>query len=181
MTTSRRTFDPAFKARLACLHLDEGQSYESITQQHDVSLKSLQRWVRVERERRRDGEPAPEEGSSSPAAARAESATVGRYLDVLARKSPQGRRTPEFMEARLGEVKAALVDASPYDRVILTQERLDLQRDLAQRITPDDIAHAEKGFIDVGASWARRKGVGYEALRIGGVPAEVLKQAGIPR
>ena len=44
-----------------------------------------------------------------------------------------------------------------------------------------DISALEKAFVKVGKSYAGRKSISYAAFREFGVPAEVLKRAGISR
>lgn len=42
-------------------------------------------------------------------------------------------------------------------------------------------ADLEEAFIAVAADWAERKRISYAALREVGVPARVLREAGVPR
>jgi transposase-like protein len=133
---------------------------------------------------------APEPASPEPPPTSAPPATVSKakqvnvvrhYLDVLARtRKHTGRRTPGHMRRRLDAVLADLASQPDiYRRVILIQERIDLQRDLANLVSADDLANAEAEFVGVAAAWAARKGIGREALVAVGVPAKTLDKAGI--
>ena len=66
-------------------------------------------------------------------------------------------------------------------RLQLTQEELDLTDELSRMDQGVDIAELETAFIDVAGSYAERKGISYSAFRHIGVPASVLKAAGINR
>ena len=115
--------------------------------------------------------------------ARAENRAVGAYLEGLesSRPRPGRRRTAESMHKRIEAIGEALESASPIRRVQLVQERIDLERALS---TPDevvDISDLEDGFVAVAVSYSGRKGITYAAWREVGVPAAVLKRAGVSR
>jgi len=120
---------------------------------------------------------------------REESAVVARYLEALeaeAQSQPRGRRrNPETMEARLAEIARALTDTStkPLSRLALIQERQDLQAHLERlaSVTETDIEALTQRFTEVAASYSARKGFSYSAWREVGVPANVLRDAGIAR
>ena len=86
------------------------------------------------------------------------------------------------MHKRIEAISEALETATPIRRVQLVQERIDLERALS---TPDemvDISELEDdGFVAVAVSYSGRKGITYAAWREVGVPAAVLKRAGISR
>lgn len=97
-------------------------------------------------------------------------------------KRPPGRRTTEWLERRLGEIEHELGNGvSPLDRVLLTQERMDVEADLAERADTRDDAALEAAFVEVVGLFSERKGISYRAWRECGVPARVLKAAGVPR
>jgi len=60
-------------------------------------------------------------------------------------------------------------------------ERIDLERALSAPAETVDISELESAFADVAASYSGRKGITYSAWREVGVPAVVLKRAGISR
>jgi hypothetical protein len=73
------------------------------------------------------------------------------------------------------------VDADVVKRLSLVQERLDLLDELDRLGEQEDIGAAEAEFVAVAASYGERKGISYSAWREVGVPAAVLRSAGISR
>ncbi len=63
----------------------------------------------------------------------------------------------------------------------LLQERLDLTRERDQLGAEVDLSVHEEAFVANAKSYGERKGISYEAWRQLGVPAEVLKRAGITK
>lgn len=115
---------------------------------------------------------------------RAEGRAVRAYLEALRSTKPtRGRkRTAGSIQHRLAAIEAALVDASVIDELLLTQERRNLTVELADlEVGHVDITSLEAAFIDVAAAYAQRKGIAYSTWREIGVPAAVLKRAGINR
>lgn len=99
-------------------------------------------------------------------------------------KPKRGRRVSvEELERRIEEAKEdAESNPSALKRLNATQALIDLERRLEEARAPKvDLAELEKGFIEYGASYAESKKISYEAFRSVGVPAAVLKQAGIKR
>lgn len=118
--------------------------------------------------------------SSTTVSPRTETAAVRRYLDHLATPKPRGRyATREGVEAQLAKTQRDLVDATNLDRVLLIQQRMDLEGRLAgmgeNGATGEEL---ELDFIEYGFNWAERQNVSYAALRTVGVPARVLREAG---
>ena len=109
---------------------------------------------------------------------------VNRYLEALeAHKPKRGRkRTVDTVKKRLATVERELGSAAGLTRLTLLQERRDLEVELAgmQGGTPD-LSGLEKEFAKVGKAYSARKGISYGAWREFGVPADVLKKAGITR
>lgn len=114
---------------------------------------------------------------------RQEGRAVRDYLEALrASKPKRGRkRTPESIRKRLDTIESLLVDASPVDELQLVQERRDLTTELEAMDTEIDMASVEAAFVQVARSYGERKGISYASWRDVGVPASVLKQAGITR
>lgn len=113
------------------------------------------------------------------------SAAVGAYLEALEKYKPKrGRRvSAEELERRMEEAKEeAESSPSALKRLNATQALIDLERRLAEARAPKiDLTELEKGFVEYGSSYAESKNISYEAFRSVGVPASVLKQAGIRR
>lgn len=120
------------------------------------------------------------------AAGRQQGAAVRSYLNALDRQMQEGsRRGPRFdpdkARARLTAIEAEAASADPLARLLLIQERLDLTARLDSGDTGDPVAGTVDGFVANAAAWAARKGITYKAFREFGVPADVLKAAGVPR
>ncbi|GIU90335.1 MAG: hypothetical protein KatS3mg010_1434 [Acidimicrobiia bacterium] len=115
---------------------------------------------------------------------RNQSRTVSRYLDALEANRPKrGRkRTAESVKKRLAAVESELATAGGLRRLTLLQERRDLEVELAGMSAGGaDVSALEKEFVKVAKGYSARKGISYGAWREFGVPAEVLKKAGITR
>jgi len=117
------------------------------------------------------------------AAGRAEGRAVKRYLEALEQHRPRrGRkRTPESINKRLEAIEQELATADPVTRLNLVQERLDLNAELKRMEDAVDLSEVEKDFIAAAKSYSERRGISYQAWREIGVPASVLKEAGISR
>lgn len=105
-----------------------------------------------------------------------EAGIVNRYLAYLERRGFTRRRDPERLELRLMQVKQLLEGDSltPVQRIDLIQERINLQADVADLDT-----NIEHEFQQIIKGWAERRAVSYAALREAGVPANVLREAGM--
>jgi len=114
---------------------------------------------------------------------RREARIVGKYLDAIsAGKGKRGRkRTPESINMQITKIDREMSEAPAIRRLELTQKRNDLasERDrLAARV---DLASLEGDFVKIAKSYSKRTGINYGAFRSVGVPAEVLKRAGVSR
>jgi hypothetical protein len=114
---------------------------------------------------------------------RNEGRTVRRYLDALdANRPKRGRkRTPESVQKRLRAIDQELASADKLNELKLTQERLNLLRELELLGAKEDLAGLENEFVKVAKSYSARQGISYGAWRSVGVPASVLKRAGVGR
>lgn len=127
--------------------------------------------------------PMSEDHKEALAIGRAEGRAVRAYLEALESSKPKrGRkRTKESIKSRLGKIDAELETADPLRRLQLTQEQLDLNEELENMDQGVDITELENEFTRVAKGYAERKGLTYAAFRQIGVPAAVLKKAGISR
>ena len=120
-------------------------------------------------------------------AALAEGRTQGRavrlYLEALDSTKPKrGRkRTPESIQKRIAAIVDALPDAGPIQKLELVQEKIDLESELVLLGTEVDLTELEDAFVAAAAAYGERKGISYTAWRSVGVPAALLKRAGINR
>lgn len=109
--------------------------------------------------------------------------SVREYLEALDENRPKRgrRRTPDSIQKRLDAIGERLKAARPLERVQLAQERIDLRAELEKLGTKVDLSKLEDRFVKAAKDYAERKGISYAAWREAGVPAEVLKRAGISR
>jgi hypothetical protein len=117
------------------------------------------------------------------AVGRNEGRVVRRYLEALdAHKPKRGRkRTPESIAKRLELIDSSIESADRLTALKLVQERLDLQAELEAMEAGDDLTELEAEFVAIAAGYSDRQGISYTAWREVGIPAAVLRQAGISR
>ena len=123
-------------------------------------------------------------------AAMAEGRTEGRiikgYLAAIRRTKPTAGRpkTADSVNNRLDKVNNLLeTKLDPLKRLSLLQERIELAQELKriEENSTDLVAELQPEFIAVAKSYGQRKGISYAAWREFGVPAAVLKAAGLNR
>jgi hypothetical protein len=112
-------------------------------------------------------------------ARRAETNAVAAYLTAL--KAPKvPARSRAALEKRRAQIEQWIADeTSPIREVELIQQRLDIDAQLAQADQAQRLRELEEAFVKVAASWSRRTGITAAALREVGVPARVLRRAGL--
>lgn len=121
-----------------------------------------------------------EEHKAALAQGRKESRAIKAYLEALEAKRPGRPVSKDSLQKRLEKVNEKLDSAdNPLETVDLIQSKLDIEKALAQVEKSQDFASLESGFVKNAASYSDRKGVSYTAWREFGVPASVLKSAGI--
>ncbi len=132
---------------------------------------------------RKPGTKMTDEHKAALAAGRESGRAVRAYLQALEDHRPRrGRkRTPESIQARLAKIDDQLAGADPVKRLNLVQERLDLiaEQDALSQTT--DLAALEQDFRKHAKAYSQNKGITYAAWREVGVPADILKAAGITR
>ena len=124
-----------------------------------------------------------EEHKQALAVGRAEGRMVRAYLEALESSRPKrGRkRTKDSIGRRLERIDTELESADPLKRLQLTQEQIDLTEELEGMDSGVNLTDLEDDFVQVAQGYAERKGITYQAFRQIGVPASVLKRAGISR
>lgn len=124
-----------------------------------------------------------QEQKDAMARGRREARAVRNYLDALERGRKRGPKvTPERLRDRIAATQSAIDDATdPQSRLELIQQRMDDEERLVEVSQQESIDDLEPGFIEVAASYSERKGISYPAWRELGVPAKVLRAAGMTR
>lgn len=121
-----------------------------------------------------------DEHKAALAKGRAESRAVRDYLDAL--QNPPSSSDPEQLRAKVAELEDKIAaEDSPVGKLQLVQQRLDVEDELATADSGVDMAALEEAFVEAAASYAERKGIAWPAWRELGVPAAVLKRAGVKR
>ena len=114
---------------------------------------------------------------------REQSKAVAAYLDALESNKPKrGRkRTPESIDKQLAALDEKLAKANALSRLQIIQDRMDLLAAKETLKADVDLSTFEDDFVAVAKTYGDRKGISYAAWRELGVPASVLKRAGITR
>ena len=116
---------------------------------------------------------------------RAMSAAVDRYLTSINTPKRRGRKvSTATLETRLRAAQARSRKAAGVEKVVAAQEVRDLRAKLAEAKgtgTGTDTKAAEAAFVKVARKFGESRGISYGAWRDAGVPAAVLKKAGVAR
>ena len=112
---------------------------------------------------------------------RKQARAVRAYLEAITPRGGGNRATAETLRARIGRIESRLAgEDDVLHRVELTQARIDAEATIASTPTASEIDDLVRGFVSSAKAYGDRKGIGYAAWREAGVPAAVLKQAGVP-
>ncbi len=116
---------------------------------------------------------------------REQAIAVRAYLDALESHRPKrGRkRTPESIQKRIAVIDEQYELAGALSALQLLQERKNLETELATLTAGDgvDFERLRKAFVKNAKGYAAAKGIVYGTWREIGVPADVLRDAGIKR
>lgn len=117
------------------------------------------------------------------AAGRAQGLAVRRYLEAIERNRPRRGRRPsaDSLRKQLTEIESRLKDSDALQRLHLIQKRKSIEARLNDDDRGEDVSDLEDGFIAAAGEYGRRKGIDYATWREAGVPAEVLRRAGVHR
>jgi len=85
------------------------------------------------------------------------------------------------MRERIAEIDSEFDTATPMQRLHLTQEKIDLTAKIEVAETIADISSLEDEFVNVASDYGETNGISYAAWRAVGVPAAILKRAGVSR
>ena len=124
-----------------------------------------------------------DEHKAAIAVGRIEAAAVRDYLEALEthRPRPGRKQTPESLTAKKDAVDAQIADAKPIKRLLLMQERRDIEAAIEALQVEPDMASVEAGFVEHAARYGQRKGIQYATWREFGVTPEILARAGVSR
>lgn len=106
---------------------------------------------------------------------------VRAYLEVLEAGRGARRRNPDTLRRQLADIEARWESADPLARVHLAQRRIDLRRALDGLQGERHWAEVEARFVRSAKAYGAAKGISYAAWREVGVPAALLRKAGITR
>lgn len=108
---------------------------------------------------------------------------VRAYLNALERGKRRGRRlSPQELESRIESLRKRISEEpDAAKRLELVQQRLDHEDRLAAETDEPDLDSLEAAFVAAARPFSERKGISWTAWRELGVPAAVLKKAGVPR
>ena len=113
---------------------------------------------------------------------RREARAIKSYLEALGSRRPGRPVTPDSLRQRIERLDNKIAaEKDPLRRVDLVQQRLDAADVLKRVAASADLDALEAGFVDHASSYSDRKGITYAAWREAGVPASVLRKAGIGR
>lgn len=115
------------------------------------------------------------------ATGRRNAAAVRAYLDAL-EAQPRRSRTvsPDELRSKIDTANDQLAELTGIKWVEKRQEVVDLEARLAEaEAGPGDLDALEAAFIQAAKPWAEAKGISRGVLREAGVPASVLKDAGL--
>ena len=113
---------------------------------------------------------------------RREARAIKSYLEALGSRRPGRPVTPDSLRQRIERLDMKIgAEKDPLRRVDLVQQKLDAAEALRRVAASADLDALEAGFVEYAQSYSDRKGITYAAWREAGVPASVLRKAGIGR
>lgn len=124
-----------------------------------------------------------DEHKAAMAKGRRQARAVRDYLEALEYERRPGRPiTRDSLQERIQKYHREIEEEEdPATRVDLIQKRLDAEEQLKELNDRPDLDALEQEFKKVVEDYSERKGISYTAWREAGVPAAVLRDAGVPR
>jgi len=111
---------------------------------------------------------------------RLEARSIKAYLRALDSRRPGRPVTKESLDKRLDRVNTKLgSEADPLKRVDLLQSKLDIESAIESVEDGANLEELAENFVAHARTYSDRKGITYTAWRQFGVPADVLRKAGI--
>ncbi len=116
------------------------------------------------------------------AAGRKESRAIKAYLDSLGTRRRGRPVTQETLTKRIKDLEKRIATETNVLRAVdLRQARLEAEEALSAMSATVDREKLESDFARHARAYSKRKGISYSVWREAGVPAAVLKKAGIGR
>ena len=113
---------------------------------------------------------------------RAMSATVNNYLIAIATPRKRGRKvTRTTLEHRLADARSRLEVGKGVEKALAAQTVRDLQQKLGEADATNGVANVEVAFVKIAKTFSEKRHISYAAWRDAGVPAAVLRRAGVVR
>lgn len=126
--------------------------------------------------------PMSAEHKAALAAGRKESRAIKAYLESLNTRRRGRPVTAETLTRRVKELEKRIAAETNVLRAVdLRQARLEAEAALAAAAVTVDREKLESDFSRYARAYSKRKGISYSVWREAGVPAAVLKKAGIGR
>ena len=111
---------------------------------------------------------------------RKDSRAIKAYLEALGDRKPGRPVSKDSLQKRLDMVNERLTTTEdPLAKMDLIQSKLDIEKAIREVKNTQDFTALESSFIERVSSYSDRKGLTYTAWREYGVPAAILKSAGI--
>jgi hypothetical protein len=116
------------------------------------------------------------------AAGREQGRAIRAYLEWLELRSPRRGRKRDTSPERIAEVDQQITDTdSVLQRLQLIQLRRDLEAAAESEDDPREEERLRRAFVKSARAYGNSKGISYASWREVGVPAAVLRDAGITR
>jgi hypothetical protein len=113
---------------------------------------------------------------------RLEARSVKAYLESLGPKKRGRPVTKDSLQKKLSEIDSKLkAEVNPLKRLDLIQSRIEAQHALDSVAIGVDDEDLAADFLKYAKAYSDRKGISYTTWRQIGVPADVLRKAGIPQ
>ncbi|MGH8945707.1 MAG: hypothetical protein ACRDVL_06130 [Acidimicrobiia bacterium] len=112
---------------------------------------------------------------------RKEARAVKAYLKAIDERTSGRQPSKGTLQNRLDKVNQKIeATQDPLKTVDLLQSKLDIEKTLSRVGDQDDFEETQKAFVENVRPYSERKGITYTAWREFGVPAKVLRAAGLP-
>jgi hypothetical protein len=113
---------------------------------------------------------------------RLEARSVKAYLASLGPKKRGRPVTKDSLQKKISDLDSRLeAEANPLRRLDLMQSRAEAEQALGTLGAGPDQAALAADFVKHAKAYSERKGISYATWREFGVPADVLRKAGIPQ